>query len=202
MLIHIGIDLDNTIIDYDEVFYKYAAKNNLVPSGTEKSKEAIKGYLRSQPNGEKLWINLQILVYGEGVREATFKEGAIEFLRRCKRENIRVSIISHKTEFDNLGVGIPLRRFALEWMNKRKLFSSSLGLSYEDIFFCQAKTSKIQMIRNRNCTHFIDDLIDIFLDPFFPEETEKLYYSPNDFPPRDGITHFKSWEEIYGYFFD
>ena len=37
-----GFDFDNTIINYDEIFYKVALKDQLIVKGLKKNKETIK----------------------------------------------------------------------------------------------------------------------------------------------------------------
>ena len=203
--LHIGIDFDNTIIHYDDLFYKYALIDGFIRPETARSKNAIREYLWSLPEGNEKWIYLQVVVYGERMEEATFKEGAFEFIKNCRRNDIKVSIISHKTEFDNLGKGINLRNVALDWMRNNGFFSSSgLGLSEDNVFFESTRQEKIYRIITQGCTHFIDDLIEIFLEDVFPKEVKKIYYNPDGFDENklDDLIGFRRWDEIYAYFFN
>ena len=41
---HIGLDFDNTIIDYDFLFYKLALELKLIPIDIHKSKVGVRDY--------------------------------------------------------------------------------------------------------------------------------------------------------------
>ena len=59
----IGIDFDNTIVSYDELFHKVAVEQALVPANIPKSKLAARDYLRKIDN-EPVWTELQGLSMG------------------------------------------------------------------------------------------------------------------------------------------
>src|SRR5579862_6811509 len=60
----IGLDLDNTIIDYERAFAPVAEEIGLIPKGTNlASKEEIKATLRGAA-GEEAWMRLQGQIYG------------------------------------------------------------------------------------------------------------------------------------------
>ena len=74
----IGLDFDNTIVCYDHVFYDVARERGLIPEETEKSKQGVRNYLRS--NGqEEVWITLQGLVYGPEMCQAKAFPGVLSF---------------------------------------------------------------------------------------------------------------------------
>ena len=57
------------------------------------------------------------------MHEAELFPGIANFLHRCKRLNVKVFIVSHKTEFGHYDQGnISLRQAALEWMDINKFF--------------------------------------------------------------------------------
>ena len=62
---HIGIDFDNTIITYDNLFHKYALKLQLINESVAKNKQVIRDTIRKLPNGNDRWTELQGLVYGK-----------------------------------------------------------------------------------------------------------------------------------------
>ena len=67
MIFKIGIDFDNTIISYANIFYQVCYKKNLVPRNIKRDKENIKRYVVNQ-NGEKAWTLLQGEIYGKYIR--------------------------------------------------------------------------------------------------------------------------------------
>ena len=52
---NIGIDLDNTLICYDEVFKQYGEEFATLPEGIEPNRSEIKAYIRNQMDGEMVW---------------------------------------------------------------------------------------------------------------------------------------------------
>ena len=81
--VRIGIDFDNTIIRYDEVFASAAQRRGLVPEGWSGRKNELRDYLRSQPGGELAWQGLQGWVYGKGIGDASIFPGMADFLAAC-----------------------------------------------------------------------------------------------------------------------
>jgi len=65
----VGVDLDNTIVCYDDVFHRVAVEWGLIPANVAVSKGAVRDYLRRQGR-EDTWIELQGYVYGNRFREA------------------------------------------------------------------------------------------------------------------------------------
>ena len=56
---------------------------------------------------------------------------------------------------------------------------SGFAIPKENVFFEATRTEKIARIKALDCTHFIDDLEEIFLDPEFPETTRQFLLGPN-----------------------
>ena len=44
----LGLDFDNTIIKYDELFHKVAFEKNLIPADLPKEKNTVRNYLREK----------------------------------------------------------------------------------------------------------------------------------------------------------
>ena len=65
----LGLDFDNTLITYDEIFYKVAYERNLIPKNFIHQKKAIRDYLRKN-NIENQFTLLQAEVYGKRIIEA------------------------------------------------------------------------------------------------------------------------------------
>jgi hypothetical protein len=66
--IKLAIDLDNTIINYDDLFYK-AAKNTLSIRSNIKNKENIKKLIIKKYS-EKKWTEVQSAVYSQRIFQA------------------------------------------------------------------------------------------------------------------------------------
>ena len=115
---HIGVDFDNTIVSYDELFHRAAVDSGLIPSSLPHRKVSVRSHLRSQPDGENQWIRLQSVVYGSRIMEATLCEGFDLFATHCRNQGIRMSVISHKLQYPALGPRIDLREAAIRWMRQ------------------------------------------------------------------------------------
>src|SRR6266545_12572 len=82
--VRIGIDFDNTIVTYDQVFLTAARERGLVDSAFSGGKKAVRDRIRLLPNGELCWQKLQGYVYGAGIGAALLIDGVAPFLRRCR----------------------------------------------------------------------------------------------------------------------
>ena len=114
----IGIDFDNTIVKYDNLFKEVALTEGFIKENWNgNGKTGLRNYLGSQPNGKKTWMKLQGLVYGKYMHGAGMMPGVASFLFSCKERNHQVCIVSHKTEYGHYDPEkISLRREALKWM--------------------------------------------------------------------------------------
>ena len=123
----LGLDFDNTLVSYDEVFRLLAINERVIDSSWTGNKLQLKNYLLSEPNGEFKWQLLQGKAYGKFMHKANLQTGVKDFLLQCKKKKIPICIVSHKTIF---GIHdeekIPLRDEALKWMHKQGFFKESL----------------------------------------------------------------------------
>lgn len=199
---HIGIDFDNTIVNFDAVFFDSALERGLVPVGLKKSKEAIRDSIRLLQNGNELWTELQGIVYGLRMSEATLAPGLDTFLRTCRRHEVRVSVISHKSLYPAIGPKVDLRAAARGWISHQG-FHDEFGISSDDIIFCGTLDEKISEIDRRGCTHFIDDLTEVLLHPLFPPGVERILYSPQGkvINAKRELVVCESWKNILIHFF-
>src|SRR5437879_1128769 len=96
--LHVGLDLDNTIIDYDQAFGAVGAEIGLLASGHRlASKDAVKAFLRTPPHVEEDWMRLQGQVYGRYIDRARIYDGVEQCLRMLRARGVKLSIVSHKT---------------------------------------------------------------------------------------------------------
>jgi hypothetical protein len=202
MSLRIGIDLDNTIVSYDSLFHQLAHEAGLVTDAVTPHKEAVRDAIRSGPGGDAAWTRLQALAYGSRMVMAKPFFGALRFFERCNQAGYRTFIVSHKTETAELdGRRVPLRQAAREWLHKEGFFSGC-GLSHKDIFFESTRVEKVERIASLNCTHFIDDLPEVFGEANFPRQTERFLFSPHvRCILSEGARVAASWPELERHFF-
>jgi len=200
----IGVDFDNTLVNYDDVMYDVAFQQRLIHPDIRKSKKDIRDRIRQLPDGEIEWQRLQAIVYGPRIGEARLVDGVPTFFQLCKQHKVTVYIISHKTEYASFDeTATNLRGAAMTWMRNNGFFEADgLGLTQQDVYFESTRHDKIERIRHLRCTHFIDDLEETFLEDSFPTNVEKILYAPHRQPSSlPGVRVFATWREINDYFF-
>jgi hypothetical protein len=196
----IGLDFDGTVALYDEAFHRCAVEQFQMPREITANKLAIRTWFWRTPEGKQKWIELQGVVYGTRMSEAGVAPGLVRFLQMCREKEICVSIISHKTEFPVIGPRVNLREAALRWLEQRG-FNDKPGFRREEVFFESTREEKIRRIVTQRCSHFVDDLEEVFMEPAFPANVERLLFAPGakDDLSRD-LKVFSSWDSIRDYF--
>lgn len=172
----IGLDFDNTIVCYDNLFYRVAVDRKLIPYSIGRSKVAVKKHL-IECDQEEQWTELQGLVYGKRLIDAEAFPGALKAIECFHASGHRVHIISHKTKYPFIGEHYDLHAAALNWIDEKINFYKTL-VETRDIHLCQTKAEKIHRIGEVKCDLFFDDLEEILLDPFFPNMVHKFLFDP------------------------
>jgi len=193
----IGIDFDNTIVCYDELFHAVARERGLIPDGVAVTKNAVRDHLR-QAGAEDRWTQLQGYVYGPGMKDAKPFPGVLPFFAACRRLQRPVFIISHRTRHPFLGEKHDLHQSARDWIAAQGLHDpQGLGLPEDRVFFEPTKAEKLARIASVGCTHFIDDLPELLQEPTFPAGVEKILFDPGA-AQRGGcdIRSAASWEAL------
>src|ERR1700687_4382776 len=132
--LRIGIDFDNTIISYDDVFRSVAKRCGLIDPEFSGSKQAVRDAIRLLPDGELAWQRLQGQVYGKGIAGAKMVPGVEAFLRHCRAEGCTVAVVSHKTEYGHFDpYRVNLRTAALDWMAGGGLVGADRGVGADPL---------------------------------------------------------------------
>ena len=192
----IGIDFDNTLIDYDGVFVAAARERGLIGPEIIGSKRAVRDAIRLLSDGELTWQRLQGYVYGAGIRGAVAFPGALDFLGRCAAAGIELFIVSHKTRFGHFDRGgVDLRAAARQWMIGHGILVPGGGAVPADhVFFEDDRACKLARIAALECSHFIDDLEEVFADPGFPSGVRRVLFAATGAVCCD--VHCKDWRQI------
>lgn len=193
----IGLDLDNTIIDYDEAFVAAARRRGLVPEGFAGGKAQVRDAVRAgRGDGEQTWQRLQGQVYGRGLAEARLADGCDVFLRRCQERDVAVVIVSHKTRFGHHDEErFDLHEAARAWLAARP------SLAVLDVYFEPTRRDKVARIRSLGCEVFVDDLAEVFEEPTFPGRVRQVLLGG---ARRSGVpwTACATWDEVGRVIFD
>src|SRR5580658_2601954 len=141
----IGLDFDNTIICYDDVFLSAAKERGLLPADFRGGKQLVRDAIRLAPDGETAWQKLQGFVYGRGIGGARAYAGFRAFLKRARAAGDALFVVSHKTEYGHFDLDrINLRVAALNWMKQQGFFDASrCGVAVEDVFFESTREEKL-----------------------------------------------------------
>lgn len=185
----IGIDFDNTVICYDEVFNRVARETGLIPDTLPTGKGYVRDYLREKGK-EDDWTRLQGIVYGTRLDDARLYDGVRSFIRHCSGAGMDCVIISHKTLYPYLGEKHNLHAAAKAFIQSR-----DLGVN---AFFERTKEKKIERIKQLHCDVFIDDLPEFLgLPGFFPHMV-KILFDPlgRQKSPIPGLKIAGSWPKI------
>lgn len=185
MTLRIGIDFDNTIVDYRPVFLGAARALGLVDASfVADDKTEIRDRLRALPGGELRWQQLQAHVYGVAIDTAPAYAGIVRFIGEARRRGAALAIVSHKSRFAAAAPGgADLQAAARRWLAARGLVGVE-GIAEEAVFFELTRNAKLHRVRTLGLTHFIDDLADVLEDPAFPAGTRAVRFR-------------ESWEAVY-----
>jgi len=188
--VRIGVDLDNTIINYDDAFAAGARRLGIDVDGAH-GKAAIRAAVRALPEGEMQWQRLQAQAYGEGIEAAVAFAGFDAFLARCAERSVPVWIVSHKTRVAAADPLVDLRAAASAWLDRRGYVAA--GGPVQGVYFEATRAEKIARIRALACTHFIDDLSEVFFEPAFPTDVQAFLFGGEARETAPGVRHVPDW---------
>lgn len=194
----IGVDFDNTLVTYEQVFRDVAIARGLIDPDFAGTKQEIRDHIRLLPDGELAWQRLQGFVYGKGIAKAQMFQGADDFLRRARAKDLPVVVVSHKTEYGHYDPDrVNLRESARAWMRTNGFFASSgFGIPAENVFFEGSRAEKLERIARLGCTYFIDDLEEVLEDPDFPAGISRILFSQSKPVRAAPYTVCTSWRQI------
>lgn len=180
MKLRIGLDFDNTIACYDHVFTHVANELGLIPDSLVLSKSEVKRIIHLHPGGDHNWQKLQGQIYGKYMHLASAFPGLHEFLRLAKLNGHEVFIVSHKSPFGHFDENrVPLRDEAMKWLVANKFVGTdSSMIPSQNVFFETTRREKIDKIKVIQCTHFVDDLQEVFDEKSFPPVISKYLFDP------------------------
>ena len=195
MVIKIGIDFDNTIVNYDNSFYQEGIKRKIFNINTPKknSKNRLKKKLISI-NKEHEWTKIQGLVYGKNFDKAKPYKGSVKFINNfCKKKKFQLFIITNKTLYPIIGEKINLHNKSKKWIFKNNIFKGkNKKWIKKHVFFLKSKNEKIKKIIKLKCNYFIDDLTEIL--NLLPKKIKPIHFDPYK---KNKKSNIKSWQDLY-----
>jgi hypothetical protein len=193
----VGVDFDNTIVDYTGVFHALGVETGCIPKSVGLTKTAVKRYLCDQ-NRENEWTKLQGIVYGSGILNAKPYPGVRHIISKMIQRDIDVFVISHKTSYPILGNKISLHEAAMKWLIHNDIVGKdTYQIPRKKVFFNETQKEKIKKISQLKCDFFIDDLSAIFKSADFPQKTKGFLFNANACSQElHNATEVRSWLEI------
>ncbi len=193
---HLGIDLDNTLVCYDRPFHTAAISLLGAPDSLPVNKTNIKEFVVER-FGNRTWTKLQAEVYGPLMSSAQPFPGASEFLSSLLHAGHTASIVSHKTREPAEGNPYDLHQCAREWLRQQAWMSPGGIFSQRSVHFFPTRREKVQAISNLGCDLFIDDLLEVFLESHYPRSVPGILFRTR---VSSSLAHFvqsaESWDEI------
>jgi len=187
--IKLAIDLDNTIINYDDLFYK-VAKNKLNIQSNIKSKENIKKIIINKFS-EKKWTEIQSTVYSQKILQAKIFPGFIKEIKKLSKY-CEIFIVSHKTVWPIYGKKINLHNKTKQFLKKKKIsFCKDSLIIKENVFLEITKKNKIKRIKKIKPDYFIDDLESILKS--IPKSINKILFN---YKKNNNFENISDWVKI------
>ncbi len=184
----IGIDFDNTLVCYDEVFHEVGVAHGLIPLSVGTSKAAVKAYLESEGKGGD-WTALQGHVYGPEILAAQPFPGAEAFLRRCAELGIEVCLVSHKTLRSVKGPKADLHAWARKWLDRY-----GFTKHFSDVVFDETREGKLARIGELGCELYIDDHLEVLASKRWPVGVRKVLFDPHDEHASEPYERVTGWD--------
>ena len=173
----LGLDFDNTLICYDNLFHRVALEQGLIPANLPAQKNCVRNYLREQDQEDR-WTHMQGEVYGARITEAEAFPQMLATLQEFANAGLPMRLISHKTPTPYQGPAYDLHQAARQWLTAQGFFSP-MGLNWtpDQVFFEVTKQEKVDRIVNLGCSHYIDDLPEIL--EMLPATVQPILFAPS-----------------------
>ena len=176
----IGIDFDNTLVCYDQLFWDLARERESIDESVSHRKDAVRDNLRKR-GLEPLWTQLQGEAYGPRILEASPFPNALAAVSQFREIGWDVFVISHKTRTPLAGSNYDLHTSARSWLQAQGFCGDDAAPIADDrTFFELTKQNKLDRIKQLECDWFIDDLPELLTDPKFPPNVRRILFDPHN----------------------
>jgi len=180
----IGIDLDNTIINYENSFKRFLKEHNIQVKKIDKFK--IKKLIKKNKKFTN-WTQAQEEIYGKYIIYAKKFKFYDLFESFALKNKFKLYIISHKTRLSEYSKKYNLKKEANLWLKK------NLKKKKYKIFFLNSITEKLNKIKTINPDFYIDDLEKILINKRLPKRIKKILFS---IKKKSKIVNFDNWKKI------
>ena len=192
----IGIDFDNTIANYEGVFYAAALELGLIDASVGTTKNEVRDHLNG--SGRKdAFTELQGTVYGSRMDLANVYDGFLQWVQGARNAGHALYIVSHKTRYPMLGARHDMHNAARGFLQAHGIASADM-IAPENIFFEETKEAKADRAASLGVSMFVDDLPGILDMPQFAGMQRVLFDPADAFVCREDIPHQRvgGWADI------
>ena len=192
--LNLGLDFDNTIVNYGNLFGNLAFSKKLITSKILKDKESVKNFMILKGKEED-WTKLQGEVYGKEILKAKPYAFFKKSLSGIDSDKVNKLIISHKTLYPIKGKKYNLHNTATKWLIKNNIYNKYKYFQKENIFFEETFKKKINRIKKMQCDIYVDDLKSVLME--LPKSINKILFDPYFIETKS--TNYKiirSWNEL------
>jgi hypothetical protein len=190
--LNIGLDLDNTVINYSKSIK--VLKKKFIKNFAKNSKKEIKSQIISKLSVKK-WIEFQSLLYSDGLKYASIDNYCKKYVKQNIQKGNQIFVISHKTKKSYYNKKIHLRDLAIKKLEGSGLVGKEM-IKKKNIYFLNTINAKVKKIKSLKIDLFIDDLTKVLFHKNFPKKCKKILIT-NSKIKRKNLVSFKNWKEIY-----
>lgn len=194
----LGIDLDNTLVCYDQLFWQLACERGWIPKSVPCRKECVRDELRRQGR-EADWTLLQGEVYGPRMVDAVLFPHVLSALQDLHQAGWKLHIISHRSRTPFAGPPHDLHASARTWLQSQGFLDEQCtGLTPARVFLETEKSAKLARIQQLGCDCFIDDLPELLTDEKFPPGVQRVHFDPHQHSPASTVlmNRFHDWSAV------
>lgn len=195
--LRIGIDIDNTVLDFSESIRR-SAHDILGIDLEPKSGKSASSFRIKELVGNEVWTDLQGYIYAEYSVYASTFDGALSTISGLRHQGHQIQLISHKTKRPASGRSVDLHHWTqltLERTGVLETMHSDPKDQGESIILCESVEEKIWEISSQGCEVFIDDLLKV-LRPL-PTGLRKIHiFCDGQHPSNKAIKCHSDWAEV------
>ncbi|MBK24091.1 MAG: hypothetical protein CME70_08840 [Halobacteriovorax sp.] len=180
----ICIDIDNTLLNYEPLFFE---ESKPIPKGIKFLPE-LKEYLQKKSHDQ--WLKVQGLCYGKRVTDVNLFQRVKESIQALIGEGHEVYLVSHKTKTSYCGNYTGLQNLVLDRLEVLGLTSI---IKDRNIFLLESLEEKLEQIIKINPDIVIDDLEKVLNNPKLEEIPFKILFSRTS--SKNSTSSF-SWSQI------
>ena len=105
----------------------------------------------------------------------------LDFLRDCKQQAVKVSIVSHRTAHPYHGPAYDLHEAAWTWLTHYGVIGHPTApVEHQNVYLETSRDAKLRRIAKLRPSHFIDGLPDFLTDNRFPREVVGVLFDPDN----------------------